>query len=129
MRYTMWLATGLMGLTTAIHLFGGTPEILDPVLAADLDPIVQSTSFVVWHGITALLALMTVALGYLAARRCDPLFYAVLAVQLSFAALFFATTLLMHGAVFALPQWTIFFGLAVLMLVAHRGMPRNVVRR
>lgn len=121
MRYMMWIATGVMGWTTAIHLFAGTPEILDPVLASDLDPVVRSTSFVVWHGITILLGLMTGALGFLAMRRCDPLFYAVLAVQVSFALLFLATTLTKHSAALALPQWTIFTVLGLLMLLSRRS--------
>lgn len=115
----MWLASALMALTTAVHVLAGTPEIMGPIQNADLPPVAKSTAMVVWHMISLLLGVMTLALAYLARRPNAALALFILALQLSFAALFMFYTLSTFGALFALPQWTVFALVAVLIIAAR----------
>ena len=118
MKKTMCTAAVLMGLTTGLHLFGGTSEIMNPILNADIHPVIKGTSMVVWHAITAILALMAVGIFYLARHKNDALAYFIIAIQLAFAGLFIFYNASMLDALFAMPQWTIFLGIAAVMGVS-----------
>lgn len=118
-KYLLWSATALMALTTGVHLFAGTPEIMEPIVAADLHPVIKATAMVVWHVITLLLALMTFAIAYLARVRNPALSLFIIAIQLSFAGVFLWYNLTMFGGIFMLPQWTVFLLVPVLMGVAQ----------
>lgn len=115
MKYVMWSAAALMGLTTCVHLFAGTPEIMSPIMSAGIHPVVKATAMVVWHVVTLLLLLLTFAIAYLASHKNDALFTLTLAIQLSFAGLFLYYGLGTFGGVFTLPQWTVFLLVPVMM--------------
>lgn len=117
--YLLWIAAALMALTKGVHLFAGTTEIMGPILASDLRPVIRATAMVVWHAITLLLALMTFAIGYLAQFRNPALLIFVIVVQLSFAGVFLWYTLAMLGGLFILPQWTVFLLVPLLMGMSH----------
>ena len=119
MKYGMWSAAALMGLTTCVHLFAGTGDIMTPIMNADIHPIVKSTAMVVWHGVTLILALLTLAIAHLARRQNPALFGFAIAIQLGFAALFLFYNLSMFGGVFTLPQWTVFLLAPALMIFAR----------
>lgn len=120
-------SAALMALTTGVHIFAGTPDIMHPILAADLDLVVQGTAVVVWHVISALLALMSLAMLYLARVSNAALSNFVLAVLLTFTGVFLAVTLLSLNSLFALPQWTVFALCAGLMGAARfkAALPRS----
>lgn len=120
MNKPMILAAGLMTLTTGVHFFMGTPEISAPVMSAELHPVVAATNYVVWHGITLLLAAMALALFWLSWHPSRPLSVFLAGFQISFAALFLAVSIFMLGGVFTLPQWTVFTLVPLLMLLAIR---------
>lgn len=114
MRFLTPIAAGLMALTTAVHVFAGGPEIMDAVATSALTPPVQSVVWVVWHGITLVLATMAIALCYLSQRSAPALRTLCLAVCLGFAALFIAAAVQLPGGFAMLPQWAIFLTLALL---------------
>ncbi len=97
-----------MGLTTGVHLFAGTPEIMGPILQADLHSFIKATAMVVWHVATLLLALMTFGIAYLAKRRNAALSLFIILIHLSFAGLFLWYNITVFSGLFALPQWTVF---------------------
>ncbi|WP_375267468.1 hypothetical protein [Planktotalea sp.] len=111
----LWSAAALMGLTTGVHLFAGTPEIMGPILQADLHPVIKATAMVVWHVATLLLALMTFGIAYLAKRRNAALSLFIILIQLSFVGLFLWYNITVFSGLFALPQWTVFLVVLALM--------------
>ena len=119
MNYFMWGASALMGLTTGVHLFLGTGEIMTPILSSEtLHPVVQSTTLVVWHMVTLVLAVSTVAMAYLAKQPNKALALFIMTLHFGFAAIFLYVTLTMFGALFTLPQWSAFLLDGLLMLAS-----------
>lgn len=116
MKKPMVAAAGLMGLTTLVHLFAGGPENYGPLRESALGDVSRSTLSVVWHMVSLVLLLQTLALGELSRRPNPPLWWLTLAGMLGFAALFVGYTLADFGALFALPQWTVFLATAALMI-------------
>ena len=108
-------AAVLMGLTVGLHVFGGGPEIHDPIRASTLPDVVRAIGSVLWHGVTWMLILMAVALGWLSCRRNAALFVMVAAVQLGFAALFVFYGWSVLGNLWQTPQWVIFSGIPAIM--------------
>ncbi len=82
------LAATLMGLTVLLHVFGGGPEVYDPLQEALSDPFLAAFAAVLWHMITLVLIVLACGLWVLA-RRQDRALEAILSgIQLGFAALF-----------------------------------------
>ena len=77
-----------MGLTTVVHLFAGPPEIMSPILQANLRPVIRAIAMVVWHVAKLLLALMTFGIAYFTKFRSAGLSLFIILIQLSFAGLF-----------------------------------------
>ncbi|PIE11199.1 MAG: hypothetical protein CSA72_03515 [Rhodobacterales bacterium] len=115
MRLFTPLAAALMALTTAAHVFGGGPEIMDPVAASALTAQVQSVLWVVWHGITTVLVVMTMALAYLSRHDVPALRITCFTICLAFAGLFVVAATGVPNGFAILPQWAIFTVLAVLV--------------
>ena len=72
-------ATVLMGLTVGLHIFGGGPEIHDPIRASAMPDVVRAVGSVLWHAVTWMLILMAVALAWISYRQNTALFAMVLA--------------------------------------------------
>lgn len=111
------LSTGL----TLIHIFPGGTDVHAPIQNSPLDPLLKGFSAVVWHGITVMLAINSVAL-FVAARRpdlCKPLVLMVLAQFLGMAGVFIAYNLVRFGDLWTMPPW---IGFAVICAVILIGM-------
>lgn len=119
MRLFTPLAAALMALTTAAHVFGGGPEIMDPVAASGLTGPVQSVLWVVWHGITTVLVVMTMALAYLSRHDVPALRIMCCAICLAFTGLFVVAATGLPNGFAILPQWAIFTVLAVLVALGR----------
>ncbi|WP_407841284.1 hypothetical protein ACE1OC_40570 [Streptomyces sp. DSM 116496] len=117
-RWPLWTAAALAAGITGLHLFG-TPEFVDPLLGADLDAPVVQLFRVLWHVCSLLLAALAVALAWAArAERTAalPVLALVWFIAAVFTCVFFAVDLAAFGgAVFTLPQWTLFVPLLVLI--------------
>lgn len=123
MTYFMWAAAAVMGLTTAVHLFLGTGDIMTPILAAEaIHPVVRGVALVVWHMVTLILAMSTVAMVYLAKQNNQALGLFVMLLQFGFAAIFLWINVAMFGALFTMPQWTAFLLAGLFMLPSARQM-------
>ena len=117
-----WIAaaSALMALTVIAHVFGGGPEVNDIVSASGLPPTVRALSSVVWHGITLMLVLATLALAYLATHD-NPAMEAFLGLwQLGLAALFIGYGIMQLGTVWLTPQWTVFITMPLLTYIGSR---------
>jgi fumarate reductase subunit D len=102
------LAAALMGLTVFLHVFGGGPEVYDPLQAALSDPFLAAFAAVLWHMVTLVLIVLAGGIWVLA-RRQDPALEAILSgIQLGFAALFVFYGLARLGTVMPMSQWIIF---------------------
>ncbi len=97
--------------------FGGGPEVNDIVSASDLPPTVRALSTVVWHGITLMLVLSTVALAYLATHNNPALEMFLTIWQLAFAVLFIGYGILQLGTIWPMPQWTVFVAMPVMTYI------------
>jgi hypothetical protein len=102
------LAAILMGLTVLLHVFGGGPEVYDPLQAALSDPFLAAFAAVLWH-MTTLVQIGLAGGIWVLARRQDPALEAILSgIQLGFAALFVSYGLSRLGTVVPMSQWIIF---------------------
>lgn len=119
-------AAGLMAVTVVAHVFGGGPEVNDIVSASSLPQTVRSLSSVVWHGITLMLVLATLALAYLARHENFALEVFLAAWQLGVAALFIGYGLTQLGTLWLMPQWIVFIAIPLLTYV---GSQRRMARR
>ena len=65
---TWLLAAGIAaGLTTLIHIFGGGPEVMRPLFAAqDIEEVPKLLNYYCWHLVTITLTAMTFAFTYAA---------------------------------------------------------------
>lgn len=124
MNRWMAAAAGVMAVTVVGHVVGGGPEVIDVVLAAPLPEVVRMASAVVWHGITVMLVLSALALGYLAWHENRALAVLVGAVQLGFVGLFLGYGIIGLGNVSEMPQWSVFLLMPVLMALGSRGYAR-----
>lgn len=128
MRLNLWLSAAaiLSALTTGVHLFMGGPEIIEPVInAGGLAQEVRSVSYVVWHGITAQLALTSLLLLMASydSRWNGRMLWFPLAQYALFAALFIVIAVKDFGNLLALPQWIAFAAITGLAAAGLRRQP------
>lgn len=110
MRYPTLAAAVGMAATTLLHVFGGGPEVHQPIQASALELPLRAVAAVLWHAVTGLLAVLLVA------------------IQIGFAGLFLFYGQTMLGTVWTLGQWTIFAVLAVLIVWGQWGVRSPVPR-
>ncbi|MEE2946633.1 MAG: hypothetical protein VX444_15810 [Pseudomonadota bacterium] len=115
-------ASVLMALTFCLHVFGGGPEIHEPIQASALSDYLRAMSAVLWHAVTVVLAVLAIAYLWLAKHENTAMSLQMSAIQLGFAALFlwYGETLL--GTVWPMPQWIIFI---VIPAVSLFGLPQR----
>lgn len=125
MTQNKWMSAAgcLMALTVLVHVFAGGPENYAPLRASDdaLPEIARSVLSVVWHAITVILIGFAVTLFILVRRENAGLFWLVLSIQLGFAFLFLVYGIADFGSLWPMPQWIIFSGIPVLMLMGRRS--------
>jgi hypothetical protein len=129
MSKTLFAAGCLSLFTTAVHVFLGGPEIHEPLLASDASELVRAVGSVVWHAITAILFLNSLALFH-AARNpivARPLAALICVQYVAFTVLFIGYGLARFGSVFVMPQWTGFLVMSLLALwsMTHSSPPKG----
>jgi hypothetical protein len=124
MSLSWWFlaAAAVSLITSAIHVLAGTPEIMSPLLASALPPVVKGVFDVMWHQITALLLIGSGASLVAAARPAWRLPVAVLiGGQFALiAVLFLALGAMWFSSPWPMPQWVLFGAMAILLLVGCR---------
>ena len=118
MNKPLFAAACLSIFTFGVHVFLGGPEIHEPLLASNASDLVRAVGSVVWHAISALLLLNSLALFYAAGKSnaARPLVILVVLQYLSFVALFTGYGLARFGSVTIMPQWTGFLIMSALAL-------------
>ena len=121
----LWLlSAGIAALLLdLVHIFLGGREIHRPMVAAHWPEPAKAIWSVVWHAVTALIALGGVALIVAAVLPDQALALAALpiALFLAFAGLFIGYGLIRLGTVRILPQWIAFLGISALGLIGLAG--------
>ena len=118
MNKPLFAASCLSFFTFGVHVFLGGPEIHEPLLASNAPDLVRAVGSVIWHAISALIFLNSLALLY-ASRSPDiakPVIVLVIAQYLAFVLLFTGYGVTRFGSVFVMPQWTGFLGMSLLAL-------------
>jgi len=118
------LSAGILsGLLIFVHIFGGGPEIHNPMLESDLPQSIKSVWSVVWHAITLLLILGTIVLVYAALYpgQINSAVVLICAMYFGFALLFVAYGIVQLGSVIIMPQWIAFGLIALLAGIGLRG--------
>lgn len=130
MNKLIGLAALGMAATFALHTFGGEMTVHRPLLTdaatAEMDLYVS----VLWHGITAVIALGTLALVYLAMQPVPPkpMLWLIGAQTLTIGLLFIAYGLLRTDSLWVAPQWIILVPLGTLILWTARPTGTNSAR-
>ncbi len=123
------LCAGILSvLTLCAHVFGGGPEIHIPVLESDFSLELKASLSVVWHAVTAVLIINSVAL-FLAAKSkgAEKMLVVFVSSQyLAFAALFIFYGITHLGTLLLMPQWSVFLLMPALALAGLR--PRKTER-
>lgn len=121
MNKFMIAAAALMFATLLAHVFGGGAEIHAPIQASELSPYLRAISAVIWHAITIILLVFSIALAGLVKHPNRALERAVIAIQLGFASLFLFYGFRLLGNIIDMPQWIAFILIPGLMMLARRG--------
>lgn len=115
-------ASVLMALTFCLHVFGGGPEIHEPIQASVLSDYLRAMSAVLWHAVTVVLAVFAIAYLWLAKHENTAMSLQMAAIQFGFAGLFLWYGEVLLGTVWPMPQWIIFI---VIPAVSLAGLPRR----
>jgi hypothetical protein len=127
MRVPTLIAAAVMAATFFLHVIGGGADYHTPMQAAPIDLLLRAVSAVVWHGISAILALQAVALLWLSRHPDRAMSAFLLALQIAFAGIFLFYGQTMLGTIWVMGQWTIFLVLAGLIAWGMRAGARAPV--
>lgn len=117
-NYWLLAAGAAAGLTTLIHIFGGGPEVVRPLLAArDIGEVPKLVSYYCWHLVTITLTAMAFAFTYAALTPGEPM----LAIMWTVIAAAFALWSILlvvwkQQKAIEMPQWILFAAIAALAL-------------
>jgi hypothetical protein len=119
MNFWLVSASIVSVVTFGIHVFAGGPMLHAPLLRSALHPVAKSVWSVVWHAVSALIALNAVAYFLAARSGVDALTIAAYPLASSLCAivlfLFYGITRL--GNLTQMPQWTLFLASSALAVV------------
>ena len=125
------LAAGALSLITlGVHIFAGGPEVHDAMLSLStaFPSALQAFISVMWHAITVILAINSVAL--LLAARYSPsqkaLVWFVSSQYIAFAALAVFYGVLRLGSILIMPQWIAFVLISGLAIAGLRTSPNKL---
>ncbi len=121
MNFLYFGAAAMSALLFFAHVFGGVPDILQPILETGLSPMIRAVAVVVWHGISVVLA-VNAALLVGAGAGVGWARAAVWMVGLQYAgftALFLAVGLARLGNLTQMPQW---IGFALVLALIGLGL-------
>lgn len=117
-RWPLWVSTGVLALTAAIHILAGTPDYLAAVDHSGLTGEARGIAVALWHLTSVLLVLLPAALAWAGRNNRPagrPLVAAVWAVCLAFVVIMLGIDLAAGAIVSPLVQWTLFVPGVVLL--------------
>ncbi|MEE9314521.1 MAG: hypothetical protein V3V02_07715 [Rhizobiaceae bacterium] len=100
----------LSGITFFIHVIFGGWDVHTPLLESEIPLGLKAIVTIIWHTVSALILINTIALFISASRRkySGPLISIVSAQYIALAILFIFYGLLRLGTVWLMPQWIVF---------------------
>lgn len=123
MNRPLLIAAIAMGLTAALHVIGGEVSVHRPLLADAVSAEMDLYVSVIWHGISAMIVLNTLAL-IAALRRPVPTALTLIGAQtFAIGVLFILYGLIRTGSLWIAPKWVILVPLGVFIL--WLAMPRR----
>jgi hypothetical protein len=112
--------SGVLSVTlTALHVFGGGPDVHVPLLESNASDVLKGFISVIWHGVTATLCLCSVML-LIAARNetyRNILTGLVIANYSVFAGLFLFYGVTRLGTIFLMLPWVGFVAISIVALI------------
>ncbi len=114
MDYWILAATALSAVLLVAHVIGGGKEVHVPMLESDLNRLLKAYASVIWHAVTAILAIGTGALFWAASGKGDGMALVIALQYLAFVGLFLAYGISRLKSVWIMPQWTAFLLISVL---------------
>lgn len=122
----MWLmCAGLLSLAiTALHVIGGTPEIMHPLYASNTPELSKGIAEVMWNEISLLCIVAGCILSWAAVKPkvAFDLSFAIIAIYLGITVLFIAAGISRFADIWVMPQWTLFLTVSILAII---GLYRN----
>ena len=124
------IAAGLSSVTLLIHLFGGGSEVHQPILASDLSVLLKAYGSILWHAVTVVLAVNSMALLIAVRDRAlqKPLVCLIVGQYFGFAVLFGIYGLSRLGTLLPMPQWIIFCLIGAVALIGLRRSATGITR-
>ena len=111
-----------MALVTGVHVMMGGPEYASVFKAELSTDEYRAMALVLWHAVTVILILLSLAYLRLAKRFNNDLLWFTTAIQIGWAALFVYYGLSWVGDLITLPQWILFL---ISPIVAHIAARRR----
>ncbi|MFN3606773.1 MAG: hypothetical protein ACK4SS_06185, partial [Cypionkella sp.] len=118
MNKTMAAAAVLSAATFCLHVIDGGADVHTPIQTSDLEASLRAISAVIWHFVSLILLLQSVAFWVLTKRPNWELAWFLTAIQFGFGALFIYYGLTMLESIWTKPQRVVFNWIGVL---SHLG--------
>ncbi len=118
------LAAGaIMVVTVVAHVFGGGPEIWQPVYASNLNETVRITMGLVWHGLTVLFIIMAVLsiIAYQKPEFSVGINLSLFPINLGLGGFALIYGFISTGNPWVLPQWILFLPMAIFTFMALKS--------
>ncbi|MCF6344735.1 MAG: hypothetical protein L3J15_08730 [Devosiaceae bacterium] len=119
MNIPILIAAIISFLTIGLHVFGGGPEIMDPINDSELSAYLKAITFVIWHAVTTILLINSLALLHAALKEKyrKPIIIITSAQYLLWAGLFIFYGITRLNDLLPMPQWIIFSTIPVLAII------------
>jgi len=108
MDYWILAASGLSALIFFVHLIGGGKDVHVPMLESGMSQILKAYASVIWHAISAILGIGSVAFLWAAMGHGDGIAVVIAVQYLAFAGLFLAYGVTRLNSIWVMPQWSAF---------------------
>lgn len=118
MNIPILIAAIMSFISIFLHVFGGGVEIMIPIYESELSDYLRAIMFVIWHGITVIISINSVALFYVAFKSeyRKPLVIIIVAQYLLWSGLFIFYGITRLGELWTMPQWISFISISLLAI-------------
>ncbi len=114
MDYWILSAAGLSFVLLIAHVKGGGKEVHVPMLESDMSRLLKAYASVIWHAVTAVLAIGTLALVWAAFGQGAEMAIVIVGQYLAFVGLFLIYGVVRLKSIWVMPQWVAFLLISAL---------------
>ena len=115
--------------TFGIHVFAGGPHYAEYFATILPEGDLRVMGWVLWHAVSVVLVVLALAYLWLARGANAGLLWVTSALQIGWAGLFLAASVIWHGTLWLQPQWVLFLGFPLLAHLAEWRRQKQVGRR